>query len=110
MTILEVNLDDLDTQLPQLLDELLTGSGAVIIRQALSPDQVAEARRLVMMYSETEDDKETHFHGGHRDEVHLQRRVWNLLDKGEIFEEIVQLEPWCRSPPPSSAISSFSAP
>ena len=90
-SLLAVELDRLDEQLPDILEELLTGSGAVVIRQALTPDQTAEARRLVLQYSESEADRETHFHGGHRDQVHLQRRVWNLLDKGEIFEEIVQL-------------------
>ena len=89
--MLEVDLDQLDDQLSDLLDELLTGSGAVVIRRALTPRQTAEARRIIMHLSSTESDKETHFHGGHEDEIHLQRRVWNLLDKGEIFEEIVQL-------------------
>ena len=37
-----------------------------------------------------EGDKITHFHGGHEDQVHLQRRVWNLLNKGEVFEQMVQ--------------------
>lgn len=95
-SILEVDVDRLEEQLPDLLDELLRGSGAVVIRQALTPEQVAESRRVIMLQSEADADKETHFHGGHQDQIHLQRRVWNLLDKGEIFEEIVQLPPLVR--------------
>jgi ectoine hydroxylase-related dioxygenase (phytanoyl-CoA dioxygenase family) len=76
--------------LPLLLDELLTGGGAVALRQAFPPEEIAEARRLITHYSSTEDDKVTHFHGAHEDQVHLQRRVWNLLDKGEVFERMVQ--------------------
>lgn len=91
--MLDIDPNDLDAQLPRIVDELLDGPGAVAIRGALDERQVGEARRLLMHYSSTEDDRETHFHGGHEDQVHLQRRVWNLLDKGEIFEEIVQLPP-----------------
>ena len=34
----------------------------------------------------------THFHGSdhNKDKLHLQMRVWNLLNKGEIFSELVQ--------------------
>ncbi len=88
--MLEVDVANLETQLPVLLEELLTGGGAVAIRQAFPPEELAEARRLIVHYSSTEDDKVTHFHGAHEDQVHLQRRVWNLLDKGEVFERMVQ--------------------
>jgi ectoine hydroxylase-related dioxygenase (phytanoyl-CoA dioxygenase family) len=88
--MLEVDVENLDTQLPLLLDELLTGGGALVIRAAFPPAEIAEARALIMHYSSTEDDKVTHFHGAHEDQVHLQRRVWNLLDKGEVFERMVQ--------------------
>ncbi len=85
-----VDVDQLEEQLPELVTELLTGSGAVVLRQAFPPADVAEARALIMGYSSTEGDKVTHFHGGHEDQVGLQRRVWNLLDKGEVFERMVQ--------------------
>jgi ectoine hydroxylase-related dioxygenase (phytanoyl-CoA dioxygenase family) len=88
--MLEVDVDHLDAQLPVLLDELLAGGGAVAIRQAFSPDDIGEARRLIMEYSSTDQERITHFHGAHEDQVHLQRRVWNLLDKGEVFERMVQ--------------------
>jgi ectoine hydroxylase-related dioxygenase (phytanoyl-CoA dioxygenase family) len=88
--MLEVDLTELDAQLPVLLDELLTGGGALAIRGAFPPHEIAEARALIMHYSSTEGDKVTHFHGAHEDQVDLQRRVWNLLDKGEVFERMVQ--------------------
>jgi ectoine hydroxylase-related dioxygenase (phytanoyl-CoA dioxygenase family) len=88
--MLDVDVDQLEAQLPAILDELLTGGGAVAIRQLFPPEEIAEARRLITHYSSTEADKVTHFHGAHEDQVHLQRRVWNLLDKGEVFERMVQ--------------------
>lgn len=88
--LLEVDVHDLDTQMPELLNELLTGTGAIVIRQAFSAAEIAEARRLIHHYSDTEGDKETHFQGANADSIHLQRRVWNLLNKGEVFEQMVQ--------------------
>jgi ectoine hydroxylase-related dioxygenase (phytanoyl-CoA dioxygenase family) len=88
--MLAVDVDDLEQQLPALLEELLHGGGALVVRQAFPPDEIAEARRLIHHLSTTQGDKVTHFHGAHEDEVHLQRRVWNLLDKGEVFEQMVQ--------------------
>jgi len=88
--LLEVDVEYLSTQLPDLIEELLTGQGAIAIRQAFSPADIAEARELIMFYSSTEPDKETHFQGASTDKLHLQRRVWNLLNKGEVFERMVQ--------------------
>jgi len=90
--LLEVDVDNLDAQLPAVIEELLSGQGAVAIRQAFPAADIAEARRLIMHYSSTEDDKETHFQGANVDKLHLQRRVWNLLNKGEVFERMVQHE------------------
>ena len=88
--MLEVDVERLDAQLPELLAELATGRGAIVIRQAFADDEIAEARALVHHYSDTEDAKETHFQGANQDRLHLQRRVWNLLNKGEVFERMVQ--------------------
>ncbi|MFT7476261.1 MAG: ectoine hydroxylase-related dioxygenase (phytanoyl-CoA dioxygenase family) [Verrucomicrobiales bacterium] len=85
----EVDITALDEQMEHIIDELLTGPGAVVIRNAFDADQVAAARDLIMSYSD-ETDKETHFQGANADKLHLQRRVWNLLAKGEIFESMVQ--------------------
>ena len=88
--LLEVDVHNLDEQMPDLLAELLTGAGAIVIRQAFPADEIAEARRLIHHYSTTEGDKETHFQGANADTIHLQRRVWNLLNKGTVFERMVQ--------------------
>ena len=88
--MMEIDAQNLDTQLPELLEELLTGRGAILLRQAFDADVVAEARALIHHYTAEEDDKETHFLGASTDELNLQRRVWNLLNKGEVFEQMVQ--------------------
>jgi ectoine hydroxylase-related dioxygenase (phytanoyl-CoA dioxygenase family) len=87
--MLEVDQNTLDDQIEQIIDELLAGQGAVVIRQGFTADEIAEARELIMSYS-ADEERETHFVGGSMDKVHLQRRVWNLLNKGEIFETMVQ--------------------
>ena len=88
--MMEIDAENLNAQLPELLEELLTGRGAITLRQAFDADVVAEARALIHHYTAEEDDKETHFLGASTDELNLQRRVWNLLNKGEVFEQMVQ--------------------
>ncbi len=87
----EVDVTKLDEQMEQIIDELLTGAGAVVIRHAFDAEAVQDARELIMGYSK-DRDKETHFQGANEDKLHLQRRVWNLLAKGEVFETMVQHE------------------
>ena len=65
--MLEVDVDNLDAQMPDLLAELLTGAGAIVIRNAFPADEIAEARRLIHHYSDTEVSKETHFQGANAD-------------------------------------------
>jgi ectoine hydroxylase-related dioxygenase (phytanoyl-CoA dioxygenase family) len=86
----EVDVANLNTQMPELLEELLTGAGAIVLKQAFDADVIAEARALVHHYTAAEDDKETHFLGAASDDLSLQRRVWNLLNKGQVFEQMVQ--------------------
>ncbi len=85
----EVDVTRLDEQMPDIIEEFISGAGAVVIRGAFSADEVAAARALIMEYS-ADEDKETHFQGANADTLHLQRRVWNLLNKGEIFEAMIQ--------------------
>ena len=85
----EVDTTQLTEQMESIIDELLTGNGAVVIRNAFDDAAVADARAIIM--DESKDaDKETHFQGANKDIMHLQRRVWNLLAKGEVFEDMVQ--------------------
>jgi len=85
----EVNVESLDEEIEPIIDELLTGDGAVAIRGAFDAGVVSAARDLIMEHSK-DVDKETHFQGANADTIHLQRRVWNLLAKGEPFEAMVQ--------------------
>ena len=84
-----VDTTRLSEDMERIIDELLTGTGAVAIRGAFDADEVAEARSLIMEFSK-DVDKETHFQGANEETIHLQRRVWNLLAKGKIFEAMVQ--------------------
>jgi len=88
--MIEVEPDNLEEQLPVLLDELLVGGGAIVLRGAFDAAEVAEARELIQRRTADEDDKESHFLGDENKDLSLQRRVWNLLDKGEVFERMVQ--------------------
>ena len=85
----EVDTTKLNDQIEDIIDELLTGDGAVVIRNAFDAAAVADARDVIMEHSK-DVDKETHFQGANTDTIHLQRRVWNLLAKGKVFEEMVQ--------------------
>lgn len=85
----EVDTSRLQDQLEDIIEELLNGDGAVVIRNAFDSAAVANARALIMEHSKDED-KETHFQGANADTLHLQRRVWNLLAKGKVFEDMVQ--------------------
>lgn len=73
-----------------ICDELLTGGGAVKFKGLFSDDQIAQARAIIMAESDDETDKVTHFQGAAMEEgtANLQRRVWNLLAKGEVFSEM----------------------
>jgi len=87
--VFEIDVAHLDEQLEDVIDELLSGAGAVAIRGAFDDAAVADARAVIMEQS-AEADKETHFQGANKDTIHLQRRVWNLLAKGKVFEDMVQ--------------------
>ncbi|RFU46533.1 phytanoyl-CoA dioxygenase family protein [Paraburkholderia sp. DHOC27] len=74
------------------VEALLRGPGAIRIRGLFSPEQVAEARRIVMAHSEDRAQTVTHFQGeaAQDQRLHLQRRVWNLLAKGEVFAQMAE--------------------
>lgn len=80
-------------RIPDVLEHLLTGPGAVVVRGLVPSDEIDTARQILVAHSSAEPDKVTHFQGEAEGEgtVHLQRRVWNLLNKGEVFERMVQL-------------------
>ena len=82
-----------DSEIQSYVSELIDGNGYFVLPQVFTPSEITTARDLVMQYSEQADNRVTHFHGHHQDRIHLQRRVWNLLSKGDIFVDMVQREP-----------------
>jgi ectoine hydroxylase-related dioxygenase (phytanoyl-CoA dioxygenase family) len=81
---------DLDTN--AIVRELLEGAGAVTLRGLFTKEEIAEAREIVMRESNGDDRgaKVTHFQGDaeRAGRINLQRRVWNLLAKGDIFSRM----------------------
>lgn len=73
-----------------IVDELLHGGGAVKISGLFTPAQIAEARMIIMEHSEADANKATHFQGAAEADgkIALQRRVWNLLAKGDVFSDM----------------------
>jgi len=82
-----------EEHLDEVVSELLRGFGSVVIEQAVTAADVDDARARLMRLSDDEGAKVTHFQGANADRLHLQRRVWNLLNKGAVFERLAQLEP-----------------
>ncbi len=76
-------------QIEQTVRELREGKGYVLLDSLFSDVQIHEAERLVRNFSQIEH-KATHFHGGHKEKIYLQRRVWNLLNKGQVFCDMVE--------------------
>ena len=74
----------------KILDELLIGSGVVVLRDVYPLDQINEAREIVNKFADNQEQKETHFNAEAEDAgtIHLQQRVWNLFDKAEVFIEL----------------------
>ncbi|WP_411889411.1 phytanoyl-CoA dioxygenase family protein [Yoonia sp. SDW83-1] len=72
-----------------IVEELLNGKGAVLISGLFTDDQIAEARRIIHEHS-AEADTVTHFQGqaAADGKLNLQRRVWNLLAKGDVFSDM----------------------
>jgi ectoine hydroxylase-related dioxygenase (phytanoyl-CoA dioxygenase family) len=83
--------DEVEPKLDEILEELLVGYGSIVIEEAVDAVDVVEQRELLLALSAREGDKVTHFQGANEDQLHLQRRVWNLLNKGEVFERMAQL-------------------
>lgn len=81
---------EVESHLDEIIESLLTGAGAIVIEGGVSPDDVAIARAILMEHSNRDGGKVTHFQGANTDKLDLQRRVWNLLNKGEVFEAMAQ--------------------
>jgi ectoine hydroxylase-related dioxygenase (phytanoyl-CoA dioxygenase family) len=76
----------------EIVVELLEGDGAVVFPSLFPPDQIAEARHIIMERSSVEPPRVTHFQGKAEidNRLTLQRRVWNLLTKGKVFSGMAE--------------------
>jgi ectoine hydroxylase-related dioxygenase (phytanoyl-CoA dioxygenase family) len=83
-------ITDVQSQLEDLVNEFIDGPGAIVLPQVFNNRQVAQAREIIMAESDAHVDTATHFQGAADDKIALQRRVWNLLNKGPVFSEMVQ--------------------
>lgn len=74
----------------EIVTELLDGKGAVKFTGLFSDTQIAEARRIILAESDRDAETVTHFQGAAAADgtLNLQRRVWNLLAKGDVFTEM----------------------
>lgn len=75
-----------------VVEALLHGPGAVRVRGLFDAGLIAEARSIVMRESEDKAETVTHFQGraARESRLHLQRRVWNLLGKGDVFARMAE--------------------
>ncbi len=81
---------DYSQQLEELTNEFLRGSGVLVLPGVFTGDQISTARQIIMAESDASAGTATHFQGANPDKLALQRRVWNLLNKGDVFSEMVQ--------------------
>ena len=79
------------TDYKKILDELLVGSGVVLIKEVFSIDLINEAREIVNKFADHQEQKESHFNAEAEalGKINLQQRVWNLFGKGEIFSKLI---------------------
>lgn len=82
-----ISIDEFEPSM--VVDELLDGGGAVRLPRLFNEAQVATAQDIILR--ETSDHKLTGSHFNQDDEdAKLQRRVWNLFAKGDVFTDMVQ--------------------
>lgn len=76
----------------EVVRELGEGSGALVFPGLFPQEVVGEARDCINQHANLEAPKVTHFQGKaeEEDRLNLQRRVWNLLTKGEVFSRIAE--------------------
>ncbi len=79
--------DDFDPQ--TVVSELLDGAGAVRFPGLYSAEQVAEARSIIVELTTDDAITGSHFNQDDEDAL-LQRRVWNLFARGQVFTDMIQ--------------------
>lgn len=83
------SLDNHD--LDSIFNELMTGSGVVVIENVFDLQTIKSAREVVNHFADTEEQKESHFNSEaqSKGKINLQQRVWNLFGKDKIFSEMI---------------------
>ena len=73
------------------LNEMLNGSGVFVIKNFYSLNQIDQARDIINVLADTQEQKESHFNAEAeaKGKIHLQQRVWNLFNKGKIFSDLI---------------------
>ncbi len=81
-----MTVDEFDAR--GVVDELLDGGGAIRFPALFSPDQVARARELIEVDTSDAAFTGSHFNQGD-DDARLQRRVWNLFARDQVFVDMI---------------------
>ena len=76
-------------EIESAINALIDGPGYFLFESIFDNEEIAQANKIINQHSDNNIGA-THFHGAHSDKIHLQRRVWNLLNKGKIFVDMVQ--------------------
>ena len=60
-----------------ILNELLKGSGVVVIKDVYSPEDIEITKNIINKFASTQDQKESHFNAEAEasGKIHLQQRV-----------------------------------
>ncbi|MBD1148113.1 phytanoyl-CoA dioxygenase family protein [Pelagibacterales bacterium SAG-MED31] len=74
-----------------VLNEIMKGSGVVVFENVFNSNDIAEARKIVNDFANTQEQKESHFNAEAEasGKIQLQQRVWNLFGKGKVFSKLI---------------------
>ena len=73
------------------LNELLHGSGVIIIEGVFDINIIQKARLIINDLADNQEQKESHFNAEAEisGKIQLQQRVWNLFGKETVFSELI---------------------
>ena len=90
----EVNLNSFklnkNIETKNVIKVITEGQGFDILSDLFEPQEIQHAKDTIHYLIQKQGSKATHFQGGDGARPDLQARVWNLLNKGKIFEKMVQ--------------------
>ena len=73
------------------LNELIQGSGVIVIEDIFDNDIINRARSVVNEFADNQEQKESHFNAEAEasGKIRLQQRVWNLFGKDLVFSDLI---------------------